>query len=314
MEETVSNSRPSKRIVCIGECMLELSERGAGSYQLGFAGDTFNTCWYLRACLGPEWHIDFVSAVGDDHYSDQMLSFFALHGFGTTHIRRIGNRRPGLYIIRQSEGDRHFTYWRGQSAAKQLADDEVFLRGALHGADLVYFSGITLAILDESGRGRLCAAIKVAKRNGAQIAFDPNERPALWESAQIMRETIEQAAQVATFVFPTFPDEQLHFHDKTQDDVATRYLAHGAREVVVKNGAAAALLATASQRQAIAPHTSVQAIDPTGAGDSFNGAYLAARLQDNAPAEAVTKAHHLAGIVITYPGALVPVEKLRSGI
>ncbi len=302
------------RVICIGECMIEFSEHGPGNYQLAFAGDTFNTAWYLRASLGADWQVDYVTALGDDFYSAQMLAFFKAHHIGTECIKQVSNGRPGLYIIRQSDGDRHFTYWRGQSAAKQLADDARFLRQSLSDAALIYFSGITLAILDQAGRDRLLEAVIWAKSQGATIAFDPNERPALWESASAMKAMIENAASIADFAFPTFPDEHMHFGDASPQAVAQRYLGLGASEVVVKNGAEAALVATRDQYFEVHPNSDVKSIDPTGAGDSFNGTYLAARLQGREAAEATKRAHHIAGLVIGYPGALVPVEKLPTAI
>ena len=300
-----------RRVACIGECMLEISEHGQGNFKLAFAGDTFNTAWYLRARLGADWQVDYVTALGDDIYSAQMLAFFEAHHIGTACIKRVGNRRPGLYIIRQSEGDRHFTYWRGQSAAKQLADDSKFLRQSLSGAALVYFSGITLAILDAPGRDRLLEEVKLAKSQGATVAFDPNERPALWESPFAMKAMIEKAGGIANFVFPTFPDEQVYFGDNSPEAVAVRYLKLGASEVVVKNGAEAALVATFNQHHEIHPKSDVKSIDPTGAGDSFNGAYLAARVQGLNPVQAVKLAHEVAGTVIGHSGALVPMDKVR---
>jgi len=301
-----------RRIVCIGECMLEFSEHGAGNFKLGFAGDTFNTAWYLRACLGADWAVDYVTAVGDDHYSAQMLFFCQANKIGTDHIKAIPNHRQGLYVIRQADGDRHFTYWRGQAAAKKLADDIDFLNTAFEGVRLIYFSGITLAILDDDGRERLLAAVELAKAKGSLVAFDPNERPALWASKTVMTTTIEQAAGLADFVLPTFPDEQLHFSDKNPEAVAMRYLKLGVPEVVVKNGADAALVATSAELNFVSPHGGVTAVDPTGAGDSFNGAYLAARLQNILPPIAAAQAHVVAGVVITQPGALVPMERFSG--
>src|SRR5437868_6750002 len=143
-----------KRFVSIGECMIEMSGGDDAHYRLSYAGDTLKTAWYARAML-PEadWQVDYVTALGDDLYSQQMVQFFSDNGIGTVHIRNIDGRRPGLYLIHQDEGDRHFTYWRGQSAARLMADIPDFLVGALAVADIAYFSGISLAILPPRGRG-----------------------------------------------------------------------------------------------------------------------------------------------------------------
>jgi 2-dehydro-3-deoxygluconokinase len=302
----------SKRFVSIGECMIEMSGGDDRQYRLGFAGDTLNTAWYARAMLPGDWQVDYVTALGDDLYSEQMLSFFAAAGIGTGHIRRIKGRRPGLYLIHQAEGDRHFTYWRDQSAARQVADDPEALQEALAGAEVIYFSGISLAILTPRARGALIKAIVAARNAGARVVFDPNLRPALWTTPEIMASTITAAATVADLVMPTHSDEVRAFGDASAEATADRYLALGVEEVVVKDGAAPALVATAAGSVTVPTPLPERVVDTTGAGDSFNGAYLAARIAKQAPDAAAAAAHRIAGIVIGHKGALVAPELLRQ--
>lgn len=296
-----------KRFVSVGECMIEMSGGEDAQYRLGYAGDTLNTAWYARFALPADgWQVDYVTALGDDLYSRQMAQFFADNGIGTGHIRKVEGRRPGLYLIHQEGGDRHFTYWRGQSAARLMADIPDFLNDALAGADVAYFSGISLAILHPRGRGKLMQALHRARQGGGRIAFDPNERPALWTSPAVMGSTITAAAILADVVLPTFPDEAALFGDASPEATAERYLSWGAEEVVVKNGAEPAFVATRESRGWVAPRPGAVSVDPTGAGDSFNGAYLSARAQDASPLEAAAAAHALAAQVIGHRGALVP--------
>jgi 2-dehydro-3-deoxygluconokinase len=299
-----------KRFVSVGECMIEMSGGEDGNYRLGYAGDTLNTAWYARARLPADWAVDYVTALGDDLYSQQMVDFFDANGIGTSHIIKIDGRRPGLYLIHQAHGDRHFTYWRGQSAARSLADDGEVLNGALAGADIAYFSGISLAILGARSRGRLLKAIHLARQAGARVAFDPNERPLLWTSPRVMGSTIAAATTVADVVLPTFSDEATLFGDASPEAVAERYLSWGAEEVVVKNGGEPAYVASRDSRGWVAPVAGAISVDPTGAGDSFNGAYLAARAEGAPPLEAAAAAHALAAIVIGHKGALVAHELL----
>lgn len=299
-----------KRFVSVGECMIEMSGGEDGNYRLGYAGDTLNTAWYARARLPADWAVDYVTALGDDLYSQQMVDFFDANGIGTSHIIKIDGRRPGLYLIHQAHGDRHFTYWRGQSAARSLADDGDLLNGALAGADIAYFSGISLAILGARSRGRLLKAIHLARQAGARVAFDPNERPLLWTSPRVMGSTIAAATTVADVVLPTFSDEATLFGDASPEAVAERYLSWGAEEVVVKNGGEPAYVASRDSRGWVAPVAGAISVDPTGAGDSFNGAYLAARAGGAPPLEAAAAAHALAAIVIGHKGALVAHELL----
>ncbi|HHY48639.1 MAG TPA: sugar kinase [Alphaproteobacteria bacterium] len=300
------------RFVSIGECMIEMSGGEDRLYRMGFAGDTLNTAWYMRALLPQEWTVDYVTALGDDIYSQQMREFFAANGICTAHIQQIKGRRPGLYLIHQAGGDRHFTYWRGQSAAKLLADDPAALQNALDGADVVYFSGITLAILAPRARGQLLKAIVRARNAGARVAFDPNVRPALWTSPQVMASMITAAASISDVVLPTHGDEAPLFGDASSEATAQRYLDLGVEEVAVKNGAEPAVIATRSSQDVVPAPKAEQIVDTTGAGDSFNSGYLASRLMGASPADAAKRAHRIAGVVIGVRGALADPRLLRG--
>jgi 2-dehydro-3-deoxygluconokinase len=293
--------------------MIEMSGGEGALYRMGFAGDTLNTAWYARARLPQGWQVEYITALGDDLYSAEMRAFLDRADIGTGHIQTIPGRRPGLYMIHQAGGDRQFTYWRGQSAARAMADDKDALAAGLLGADLVYFSGISIAILAPRARGRLMRAVVRAREAGADVAFDPNERPALWTSPAIMASGLMAAASIADIVLPTFPDEAPVFGDTSPEATAERYLSNGAREVVVKNGAEAALVATrAGLRARVAPSPGATVVDATGAGDSFNGAYLAARAAGADPVEAARAAHGVARIVIGHKGALVDMTLVKA--
>ena len=112
-------------------------------------------------------------------------------------------------------------------------------------------------------------------------------------------------------MLPTHTDEAPLFGDKSVDDTAERYLELGVEEVVVKDGAGEALIATASERVRVAPKPGAKVVDATGAGDSFNGAYLSARLAGKSLREAAEAAHRVAGIVIGQMGALVDPKLVR---
>lgn len=299
-----------KRAVAIGEAMIEMSGGDGGNYRLGFAGDTLNTAYYLKGLLGTEWSVGYFTAVGDDLYSRQMVDFIGKSGLDTGAIRAIAGKRAGLYMIHQAEGDRHFTYWRDSSAAKLLADDAGALDAALEGTDLVYFSGITLAILASEARARLIGAIGKRRAAGAQVAFDPNIRPALWPDKASVVDALTQAAGVATIVLPTHADEVPYFGDADAEATAQRYLAAGADEVVVKNGGDPALIVTQDGAWEVGAKKVETMVDATGAGDSFNGAYLAARLAGASPQDAAKAGHGTAAVVIGHHGALVPKEML----
>ena len=160
-------------IVAIGECMLELSGQISHSWRMGFGGDTFNTLWTIRA-LSSSHQVDYVSAFGDDPFSHEQIGFLRAHDIGIAKSPVIRGARPGLYAITLEGAERSFTYWRSDAAARQLASDSAALAKSLEQRTLVYFSGITLAILDTASRRTLLQAIAQARAHGAHIAFDPN--------------------------------------------------------------------------------------------------------------------------------------------
>lgn len=285
--------------------MIEMSGGEDRLYRLGYAGDTLNTAWYMRALLGEDWSVDYFTGLGQDRYSGDIRAFLEANRIGTRHIRTVPERRPGLYMIHQEGGDRHFTYWRDTSAAKLLAEDKNALHAAVEGAAMVYFSGITLAILAPRARGRLLGSIVKARDNGARIAFDTNLRPALWSSPRVMASVLTAAASLCDIVLPTHTDEAPLFGDRSIDNTADRYLELGVEEVVVKDGPGEALIATATDRVRVAPTPARNVVDATGAGDSFNGGYLSARLAGKSLVEAAEAGHRVAGIVIGHKGALI---------
>ncbi|SFG67327.1 2-keto-3-deoxygluconate kinase [Palleronia marisminoris] len=294
------------RIVCIGECMVELAQAGPGTYRRGFAGDTFNTAWYARRLLPLDASVGYVSCIGDDAMSDQMADFMQESGIETDHLHRIPGRSVGLYMISTRDGERSFSYWRDTSAARSLADDPARLDRALEGADMAHVSGITLAILTPESRTRLCAALDRARAAGTTVSFDTNLRPRLWEDEATMRDGLTRGAAAADIVLPSFEEEQGLFGDATPEDTIARYREGGAGTVVVKNGAAEVTFwsdATGTERLQPAPVEHV--IDTTAAGDSFAGALLAGLAGGTDLRDAVRAAIDLSGRVIQAPGALV---------
>ncbi len=289
----------------IGECMVELSGGGEGLFRMGFAGDTLNTAWYARARLGDNWDVAYFTAVGDDRYSRAMMEFLDGNGISTRLVQVIPGKRPGLYIIHQEAGDRHFTYWRDNSAARLLADDAEHLLNATSKADAIYFSGITLAILKSARREELLAVLEGARQKGALVAFDPNIRPALWPDVSAMRQVITEAASISSIVLPTFNDDAPFFGDRSPEQTVSRYLAAGAGEVVVKNGPNPVHVSTGHISVFLSVEEVDQVVDATGAGDAFNGAYLAARLRGEEPETAARAASRMAAKVIRHQGALI---------
>ncbi|SMH36164.1 sugar kinase [Azospirillum agricola] len=298
-----------KRIAAIGECMLELRSSGFGPARFGFGGDTLNCALYLARLGVP---VDYVTLLGDDHYSADMLAAWAAEGIGTGRVVRLPGRLPGLYAIETDDkGERSFFYWRDRAPARELFThpDARPLVEALPEYGLLMLSGISLSLYGEEGRQRLHDALDKARAAGARVAFDTNLRPRGWPTLEVARAAYEALAGRVDIVLSGVEDEALLYGDEPADAIVARWRAAGATEVVVKRGGDDCLVWEQGGAVETVPTTKVERIvDTTAAGDSFCAGYLAARQAGRGIAEAARLGHRLAGIVIGHPGAIVPAE------
>lgn len=294
-----------RRIVCVGEAMVEMAPSAvAGEYRMGFAGDTLNTAWYLRRLLSDDWAVDYLTAVGEDAISGRMIGFLQEAGIGTAHVARLAGRTVGLYLIELQDGERSFAYWRGQSAARLLAEDSACLAAGFERAGIVYLSGITLAVLEGTGRAHLYAALAAARVAGARVVFDPNLRPRLWPDSETMCRVVMEAAALSDIVLPSHEDEATYFGDADVQATADRYAAAGAGVVVVKNGGGEMLTRAGGDYAQHAPEVVDRIVDTTAAGDSFNAGFLGAWLMGGDISTSVRAGARLAAKVIGQRGAL----------
>ncbi|WP_299350770.1 sugar kinase [uncultured Shimia sp.] len=287
--------------------MAELApSEHSGEFRLGFAGDSFNTTWYL-AQIAKDIDISYLTAVGDDAISQDMRTFMKDSGICDGHVQVVAGQTVGLYLIHLNNGERSFSYWRSSSAAKQLAADQIALGRAVADTDLIYFSGITLAILDKQSREVLFDALHRARASGKTVAFDTNLRPQLWATPQEMTDTIIKAAAHSDIVLPSYDDEAVWFGDR--DSIATldRYAEIGVDQIVVKNSAQPVVFQKSGQRGEVDVEPVSQIVDTTAAGDSFNAGVLASILRQGDLETGIRHGCQLAGHVVRHKGALVPV-------
>ncbi|MEE4189483.1 MAG: sugar kinase [Roseobacter sp.] len=287
------------RVAAIGEAMIELAIAGQNA-QLGVAGDTLNTAIYLKRAA-PEVAVDYVTCLGDDPFSDQIEAFIQAQGIGTSHCTRRPGRSPGLYAITTTEtGERSFTYWRSASAARdvfQTAQGYDF--SALEAYDLIYLSGISVAILPHDVR---MALLDWLATTPVRLAYDSNYRPRLWEDTDTARTVTEAFWRRADICLPSIDDEMALF-DETADEVAARFAAWGSSGAL-KRGADGPLSIGRTTDQTYAPAPRV--VDTTAAGDSFNGGYIGALLNGQTQADALKAGHDCAAHVVQFRGAIVP--------
>lgn len=298
-------------IAIIGECMIELNGAPFGTMTQTYGGDSLNTAVYLSRCAGNNVGVKYVSALGVDSISDGMLERWQAEGVNTDLVLRDHSRQPGLYLIQLDEqGERTFLYWRNQSAARYMLQHPNFpqVEAALAEVDMVYLSGISLAILSQQDRLHLIELLSQLSQQGVEIAFDSNYRPALWLDADEARECYRKLLKITDLALVTNDDEQVLWGDGDEEETLSRLQAGGVKRAVVKMGAKGNHYQdfVAGSRQTIATTPVEHVVDTTSAGDSFNAGFLAGYLQDKDAEQCSRQGHQLAGIVIQHKGAIIP--------
>ena len=315
----------AKTIAAIGECMIEIRSGGRGAphplgrtgrhgradgtfpAQIAYGGDSLNFAVYMARLGIP---INYATALGDDPLSDWMLAQWRAEGLGCGLVRREAGGAPGLYLVDvDADGERSFRYWRQNSPASRLLDDPAQARqlfAQLAGHEWLYLTGISLAICAPPSRARLFDFLVAHRASGGKIAFDSNFRPQLWPNRQQAALACERMHRLADLALSTLDDERQLFGDASEGDAANRLRTWGVPEIVLKNGAAGCVISTGASLLAMPPPKPAAIIDTTAAGDSFNAAYLAARLQGRSARDAAIQGNQLACQVIQHPGAIIP--------
>ena len=295
------------RIVSVGEVMIEMTHGADGRFSQACGGDTFNTAVYLARRGLP---VVYATALGDDPYSDRIVSLASAEAIATDQIVRVPGRVPGLYLIEtDSKGERSFQYWRDSAPARDLFELPQWsgIAESIIAARIVYFSGITLSLYSNTGLGRFLAILEMARQAGAKVVFDGNYRPRAWKGdVQRTRRVFMEALKRVDIALPTYEDEALLWGDQSPDATIERLQAFGISEIAIKNGHNSALVAAGGHREFIPVPDVVVPVDTTAAGDSFNAGYMAARLANENPGDAAVAGHKLASEVIQHRGAIMP--------
>jgi len=309
---------PNKKIAVIGECMIELSQKGA-DVSRGFGGDTLNTSVYIaRQVDADKLAVHYITALGNDSFSQQMLDAWQQENVQTTLTQRLEHRLPGLYYIEtDASGERTFYYWRNEAAARFWLESEQSeeICAELAQFDYLYLSGISLAILDAPSRSKLFALLEKTRANGGKVIFDNNYRPRLWASKEETQQVYQQILTHTDIAFLTLDDEDALWGEKPVEEVIQRTQAAGVNEIVIKRGADACLVAIKGETVIEVPAVKLpkeKVIDTTAAGDSFSAGYLAVRLTGGTPADAAKRGHLTASTVIQYRGAIIPKDAMPA--
>jgi 2-dehydro-3-deoxygluconokinase len=305
--EQMSVYKPPVDIAVLGEVMIEMAPEDGGCYRLGVAGDTFNTAAAL-AQLGVS--VQYLTMLGQDSYSDKVLERMAELDIGQQWVLRDAERRPGLYLIDNTpDGERQFSYWREHSAARLLFGSKEFLAKALqplNNIPAVYLSGITLALCTKESRACL---FEFLENYSGVIYYDCNYRPALWPD-RLTAQTINETMIAMSHVYLPGLDDELSLAGSQDENSVVRRLADQKElESVMTAGASAITLISQGRVDSWRQPSVEKVVDTTGAGDSFNGGYIAARIRGNSLLRSAQFASGVASQVVAQRGGIMPHEK-----
>ena len=303
------------RVAIIGECMVELRKTKQGLEQ-GFGGDTLNTAVYLsRLTHSSGVTTSYVTWLGSDPFSSDMLTQWHDENLNTDMVYQVEGRMPGIYAIETAEdGERSFYYWRNESAAKFWIRDHAVqsLTENLSRHQLIYLSGISLAILPNDCRKKLLDALTLCKRNGTTIAFDNNYRPALWDSIEDAQYWYREMLTLTDIAFITYDDDVMLWGDKNEQYSILRTQSFGVDEIIMKRGSEACFVIKDGQTIEVPSSKIDNVIDTTAAGDSFSAGYLAKRLLGGSLQESALSGHKVAGTVIQHRGAVIDLATMPT--
>ena len=296
-------------LLCMGEPMLEFNQQAPGAdgrvlYLEGHGGDTSNAA-IAAARSGAS--AGYVSAIGQDGPGESFLALWAREGVDASTVIRRPDAPTGIYFVTHDARGHHFTFYRTGSAAARYTPEEV-PENAIRAARILHLSGISQAI-SPSACDAGFRAIEVARAAGVKVSYDTNLRLRLWPAVRAAA-VIHAAIGMADIALPSL-DDATALTGLTDPDAVADFYLRLAPLVLLKCGAAGCLVATRDGRTRIQAQK-VQAVDATGAGDTFAGAFLARTLAGDDAVAAARYANAAAALSTTGYGAVAPIPRAAA--
>lgn len=289
-------------ILALGEAMVEFNQsvEGQPNYLQGFGGDTSNFC-VAAARQGAS--SGFLSAVGNDHFGRLLLYLWQCESVETAWVKVDSHAPTGVYFVSHGPEGHQFDYLRAGSAASRYAPTDLPLDAIRH-AKVLHLSGISLAI-SVSACDAALAAVTHARAHGVQVSFDTNLRLKLWPLARA-RAVMLEAIRHTDICLPSWDDVTALTGLTGRDEIVDFLLALGPRVVALKLGKQGSYIATPDERRLVPGHV-VNAVDATGAGDCFGGAFVARLVAGDDPFTAARYANVAAALSTQGFGGVAPI-------
>jgi len=289
-------------LLCLGEPILEFNQQPDGRYLPGHGGDTSN-CAIAAARQGA--HVGYLTHVGADAFGRSFIDLWQAEGVDTTTVRAVEGGQTGIYFVTHGADGHEFSYFRDGSAASRMTPADL-PRDALETGQILHVSGISQAI-SQSAADTVFAAIEIVRAAGGRVSYDSNLRLKLWPLDRA-RAIIHAGMAMADIALPGLEDAEALTGLSDPDRIADFYLGLGAEIVALTLGAEGTLVATPEKRKRV-PGRPVSVVDATGAGDTFDGAFLARIIAGDDPFTAAAYANAAASIAVQGYGAVAPIPR-----
>ena len=290
-------------VLAIGEPLMELNQRaGETVYLPGHGGDTSNC---IIAATRQGARCGYLSAVGDDTFGRSFLELWDREEVDRSTVSVHPAAPTGIYFVTHGPKGHDFSYYRAGSAASLVRPEEIAAE-AVAGARVLHASGISSAI-SSSACDAVFHAIRLAKDAGTLVSYDPNLRTRLWPLDRA-RAVIDATMRLADIALPGLDDAKTLTGLDDPDRICDQYLGYGCGMVLLTLGSEGCLAATPDARERIAGRK-VKAVDATGAGDTFDGSFLAEYLRTGDVFRAAAYANAAAALATQGYGAVAPMPR-----
>ena len=295
----------SPALVSIGEPLIEFNRPKEGdgrTWLQGFGGDSQNVA-IAAARQGAS--AGYITTLGRDWMGDAFLELWQAEGVDASRVSRHPTAPTGVSFVTHEPAGHKFDYLRKNSAASLMAPETV-PANYIAGARYFHLSAIGQAISD-SARRACDAGTAAARAAGAKVSYDTNLRLRLWGLDEA-RATIDATVMRCDVLLPSLDDSRQLTGLTEPDAIVDYYLKLGAPLVALKMSADGCLVATAKERLRVPGHR-VDAVDATGAGDTFDGSFLARLLAGDDLRAAARYANVAAALSTKGYGAVTPIPR-----
>ncbi|WP_068312856.1 sugar kinase [Polycladidibacter hongkongensis] len=296
----------SADIISFGEPLYEFNQvkevAEGPDYLSGFGGDASN---FACSAARQGAKVAMLSHLGSDVFGDEFIKLWEREGVSTELVQRNADAPTGIYFVTHNEDGHHFTFARKGSAAALIGPEQL-PAAAIKAAKLLHTTAITHAI-SASSSDAVFKAIEIAKAGDTLTSFDTNLRLRLW-GLERARGVIHETARHVDFIMPSVDEAELLTGLSDPDAICDFYLNLGSKTVILKLGKEGAMYATANKRERIAGNP-VEALDATGAGDCFSGAFFANVVAGHDLADCLRYANAAAALTTLGYGGVAPIPR-----